>query len=89
MTRTEKLRRAVAEAARAAETACTAAWRAHRKMQAVTELAKDLGTTPTIRAFLDAEVARLAEEACAFESLSYDRRGDLNSLAELMGAKER
>lgn len=91
LSRVEVLRRAVANAHRAAGVAHMAAFRSRKAMQVVDDAAKALaelaGTTDSIKAFVAAEVARLDASVMALEKAAWTPWRELGDLAEFMGAK--
>jgi hypothetical protein len=88
LTTTERLRRAVAEAARATERAHDAAWRARLKLEAVTAEAETYArcAPPTLSAFVKGEATRMRDAAFARESDAWSAFSETGKLAELLGA---
>lgn len=93
LTATEKMRRATADAYRAAEQAHTAVWRAKRKIEAMTEATDEMerqaSLTPPLRAFISAEATRQLEQARSKENTYYDVLRDVGGMAEMLGARSK
>jgi hypothetical protein len=88
----ERLRRAVADASRAASAANQASWRARKKLDEVLEVAQAMqrgGLTEPIRLFVLAEATRQQAQAMHHEGRAWNVMNDISSLAELIGAKEK